>query len=100
MLQLHAEQPAGELFQNRAGYFYAVFLAHKPLKIEIEEQVARGTMRSSPPTAGAPCRNLRINPQSRWRPGDLSARGSLQTPPWRLLPGCDNPGSGWPRNAR
>src|SRR5579871_3516795 len=33
VLQLHAEQTAGELLQNRACDFDTVFLAHKPLKI-------------------------------------------------------------------
>jgi hypothetical protein len=30
MLELYAEQTAGELFQNGPGYFYAVLFAHRP----------------------------------------------------------------------
>src|ERR1700737_4949174 len=31
MFKLHAEQTAGELFQDRAGYFDAIFFTHTPL---------------------------------------------------------------------
>jgi hypothetical protein len=30
MFELHAEQAAGEFFQNRTGNFYAVLFTHKP----------------------------------------------------------------------
>ena len=30
VFQLHAEQTAGEFFQNRTGNFYAVLFAHSP----------------------------------------------------------------------
>jgi hypothetical protein len=30
VLELHAEHPAGEFFQNRARYLDAVLFAHKP----------------------------------------------------------------------
>jgi hypothetical protein len=30
VFELHAEQPAGEFLQYRAGNFYAVLFAHKP----------------------------------------------------------------------
>jgi hypothetical protein len=34
MFQLHAKQPARELFQDRAGDFDAVLFAHKPPQVK------------------------------------------------------------------
>jgi hypothetical protein len=73
MLELHAEQTARELFQNSSGYFYAVFLAHKPLKIEIENSPAArcAAARQQPAHRAA---IYGFNPQSHWPPADPSVR--------------------------
>src|ERR1051325_9800768 len=64
MFQLHAEQPAGEFFQNRTGYFNAVFLAHRPLKVGLGAASPRRPGAPKFEQTGAPASDMWFNQRS------------------------------------